>query len=199
MKYVAFALCTLAGTAHAENLDWKVDNAHTHVGFMVRHLGISKVRGEFKDYSADIKADKNGKLTDLEASAKTGSIDTGIAKRDTHLKSDDFLNAEKYPDLKLKMKSIKWKDKTFTADVDVTIRDVTKTVKFNGELLGTQKVNFGALQQRAAYTATAKINRKDVGLKWSQLTEGVAIVADEVNIELESEIYAPLPSTNPKS
>jgi polyisoprenoid-binding protein YceI len=199
MKYIVFALCSLAGLAHAETLDWKVDNNHSRVGFMVRHLGISKVRGEFKDYSANIKADKDGKITELEASAKTASIDTGIKKRDTHLKSDDFFNADKYPEIKLKMKSIKWKDKTFTADVDVTIRDVTKTIKFSGELLGTQKVNFGAMQQRAAYTATGKLNRKDFGLKWNQMTEGVVIVADEINIEIESEIYAPLAATNSKS
>jgi polyisoprenoid-binding protein YceI len=153
-------------------------------------LGFSKVSGEFKKFAATVHADpKTAKITSLEATAETSSIDTGIEKRDTHLKSDDFFAAQKYPQLKLTLKKINWSGNKFTATADLTIRDVTKPVTFKGELVGTHQVNFGqGPQQRAGYIATATINRKDFGLKWNMITEGVAVVADNVDLDLAIEM-----------
>lgn len=172
---------------------WHVDQAHSHVGFEVRHLGISKVKGEFSDFDAVLQADaKTGRITAIEASAKVDSIHTGIEKRDNHLKGDEFFAADRFPVLKLKLKSVKWKGNTFVADVELTIRDVTKTVRFEGEHLGTRQVNFGALQQRSGFEAHTTINRHDFGLNFNSLAEGVAVVADDVKIAIDLEIYRAL-------
>jgi polyisoprenoid-binding protein YceI len=175
-------------------VDWTLDAAHSRIGFTARHLGFSKVDGQFKKFSATIKADaKTAKITELEASADTASIDTGIEKRDAHLKADDFFNAAQFPAVKIKLKKINWTGKTFTAKADLTIRDVTKEVTFKGQLLGVSTVNFGqGLTQRAGYEATTKINRKDFGLKYAAVTEGLALVGDDVEIDLAVEIgYTP--------
>lgn len=173
-----------------KSVEWNVDPAHSHIGFSARHLGFSKVSGEFKKFAATVHADpKTAKIVSLEATAETSSIDTGIEKRDTHLKSDDFFAAEKYPQLKLALKKINWTGSKFTANTELTIRDVTKPVTFKGELLGTHQVNFGqGPQQRAGYVASATINRKDFGLKWSMITEGVAVVSDNVDLDLAIEM-----------
>lgn len=176
--------------AQAQSVPWTADPAHSHIGFSARHLGFAKVRGEFQKMSATATADaKTGKITELVAEADAKSVDTGIQKRDDHLRSDDFFNAEKFPKLKLVLKSIKWSGKKFTAIAALTIRDVTKDVKFQGELLGVQTVNFGqGAHQRAGYEAHATINRKDFGLKFAGVAEGVALVGDEVELQLEMEM-----------
>jgi polyisoprenoid-binding protein YceI len=186
-------LATSAGSVHAQAAAWTLDPNHTHVGFTARHLGFAKVRGELKKFSATLEADaKTGKLTKLEAEADAKSVDTGVEKRDEDLRSDHFFAADKYPKLKLSLKSIKWKGNAFTATVALTIRDVTKDVKFEGELLGVQRVNFGkGPQLRAAYEAHAKIDRKAFNLKFAGLAEGIAIVSDEVEIDLELEMSMP--------
>lgn len=145
-----------------------------------------------------MKADsKTGKITALEATADTSSVDTGIEKRDTHLKSDDFFNAAQFPQLKLLVKTITWAGNKFTAKADLTIRDITKPVTLKGEFLGTHVVNFGqGPTQRAGYEATTKISRKDFGLKYAAVTEGLAIVGDEIELQLQAEIgYTPTPSS----
>lgn len=171
-------------------VDWTLDAAHSKVGFTARHLGFSKVEGQFKKFAATVKADsKTGKITALEATADTASVDTGIEKRDSHLKSDDFFNAAQFPQLKLVVKKITWQGNKFTATADLTIRDVTKPVTLKGEFLGSHVVNFGqGPTQRAGYEATTKISRKDFGLKYSAVTEGIAIVGDEIEINLQAEI-----------
>jgi polyisoprenoid-binding protein YceI len=192
----AKATPTTAATAAANNdksVEWTLDAAHSHIGFTTRHL-VSKSSGQFKKYSAVVKADpKTGKLTNLEATIDAASVDTGIEKRDAHLRSEDFFAADKYPQLKLVTKSVKWSGNKFTATADLTIRDVTKTVPFKGELLGVHAANFGQGEHlRAGYEATATINRKDFGLKFSGVNEGIALVGDEVTIDLTAELmYTP--------
>ena len=192
-------LATLSLTplaAHAQAAAWKVDPNHTHVGFVARHLGFAKVRGEFKQFAATIEADaKTGKITKLEAEADAKSVDTGTQKRDDHLRSDDFFGAAQYPKIKLVLESIKWKGNAFSATVALTIRDVTKDVKLEGELLGVRTVNFGnGAHQRAAYEARGKIDRKAFGLKFAGVAEGIAIVSDEVELELQLEMSLPRPN-----
>jgi polyisoprenoid-binding protein YceI len=185
-----------AAKAGDKTVEWALDTGHSQIGFTAKHLGFSKVSGTFKKVNATIKGDpKTGKISSLEATADTASIDTGIEKRDAHLRSDDFFNAEKYPQLKFVMKSIKWTGDKFTAKTDLTIRDVTKEVVFTGDLLGAHLVNFGqGPQMRAAYEATSTINRKDFGLKWSAVTEGLAIVGDQVKIDFATELSYTAPA-----
>lgn len=194
----AAAAVTPAANPNDKSVEWTLDASHSQIGFVARHLGFSKATGHFKKFAAVVRADpKTGKISTLEATAETASIDTGIEKRDAHLRSDDFLNAEKFPQLKIAMKSIKWNGTKFTAQADLTIRDVTKTVPFKGELLGVHNVNFGqGLTTRAGYEATATISRKEFGLKWNMVTEGLSVVADPIQIELAAEIgYTPPAAT----
>lgn len=183
----------LATPAFAQPVPWALDPGHSEVGFTARHLAFAKVRGEFKAFSAQIGADeKTAKITKLTAEAETKSVDTGVDKRDEHLRSDDFFNAAKFPKLKLELKSIKWNGSKFDAVVALTIRDITKDVKLKGELLGVQTVDFGqGKHQRAAYEATATINRKDFGLKFAAVTEGISVVGDEVELHFQIETSLP--------
>lgn len=178
-----------SATALAQPVAWNVDPGHSEVGFTARHLAFAKVRGKFKSFTAQLEADaKTAKISKLTAEVDVKSIDTGIDKRDEHLRADDFFNAAQHPKAKLELKTIKWKGNKFTAVVALTIRDVTKDVTFNGELLGVKTVNFGqGAHQRAAYEATATIKRQDFGLKFAAVTEGVAVVGDEVEIHLQIE------------
>ena len=179
-----------AGLAQAAPAEWSLDRAHSEVGFKVRHLGIANVRGHFKTFDAKVLADaKSGRVTSVEATAQAASIDTGVEKRDGHLRSDDFFNAEKYPTLKATLSDLRWKGNKVEGKAKLTIRDVTKTVPVTGELLGTHKVNFGDGDQiRAGYTFTTTVNRKAFGLRFNAMAEGVAVVADEVTIEIQLEI-----------
>jgi len=189
----AFALFGHA-SAHAQAAAWNLDPGHSRVAFTARHLGFAKVTGELKQFTAVVSADAlTGKLLSVEATAGAASVSTGIERRDVHLRSEDFLAADRFRSLKLKTKSIQWEGNKFTAKVDLTIRNVTKEVVFTGELLGVQKVNFGqGAHMRAAYEATATINRKDFGLSFSGLAEGIAIVGDSVTLELSAEVSRPL-------
>ena len=194
---IVASLWLLAAAAHAQPVAWTMDPAHSHVGFTARHLGFAKVRGEFKKFAAPvIEADtKTGKITKLEAEADAASITTGVDKRDAHLRSNDFFAADKFPKVKLVLKSAKWAGKKLNAVVALTIRDVTKDVKLSGELLGMQSVNFGqGPQLRAGYEAMGKINRKEFGLAFSGVAEGVSIVADEVELNLSLEMSTPAPA-----
>jgi polyisoprenoid-binding protein YceI len=183
-----------AAAQPAPPVPWNVDVNHSRVGFTAKHLGFAKVLGQFKLFSAKVLADaKTAKIVELEAEADAKSIDTGIDKRDAHLRSDDFLGADQYPKLKLVVKNVQWRGKNFTATGALTIRDVTKNVKFQGEMQGPQVVNLGQGQHlRAAYHASTKINRKDFNLKFAGVAEGVALVGDEVELEFDAEISAPL-------
>lgn len=181
-------------TASAEPIAWNLDENHSDISFTVKHLGFTKVRGEFKKFAGKVTADaKTAKITELQADIDARSIDTGVEKRDNHLRQDDFFGTEKYPAIKLVLKSINWQGKAFTATGALTIRDVTKDVKFQGTLEGPKAVNFGqGSHLRAGYHATAKINRKDFNLKFAAVTEGIAVVADEVEIDINAEISAPV-------
>lgn len=197
LALLVFGASAAAQAAAAQGVPWNIDPMHSHIGFTARHLGFAKVRGEFKKFSAKIEADaKTGKITKLEAEADAKSVDTGVEKRDNHLRSDDFFGADKFPTVKLEMKSIKWKGKSFSATVALTIRDVTKDVKLDGTLEGPQTVNFGkGPQQRAAYEAHGTIKRKEFGLRFNGAAEGIAIVSEEVELNLETEISMAPPAT----
>ncbi len=172
---------------------WTLDDKHSHIGFSVRHLGISNVKGEFKKFKATIMAGTDGRITQVEAIAETDSIDTGISGRDNHLKQDDFFSAAKFPELKLVTRSIQWTGDKFTAIVALTIRDKTRPIQFTGEFLGARKFDLGGGPQlRAGYSASAKINRKEFGLSFNKLAEGVSMVGDEVRIDLEIEMSRPM-------
>ncbi len=167
---------------------WNLDRSHSGVKFSVSHLVISETEGTFRVFDGTITSpttDFNNAA--INFSVDVNSINTDDEKRDGHLKSDDFFNAEKYPTMKFTGTSFKKvKGNQYVLEGNLTIRDVTKKVKLNVVYGGTVKDPWG--NTKAGFKATGKINRKDYGLKWSAMTEaGGAVVGDEVNMEIKVE------------
>ncbi|MDZ4082875.1 MAG: YceI family protein [Bdellovibrionales bacterium] len=177
--------------------DYAVDPMHSKIGFEVPHLVISTVEGRFLKFEGEVKLSESFEKSVVNASAETGSIDTGVKDRDDHLKSADFFDAAKHPQLKLKSTAIKGKPESFTLTADVTIKNTTKKVTFNGKYLGTAKDGYG--NEKAAFTLSAKINRKDFGLTWNQAVEVGPVVGDQVTLELKVQAAKKVaPKTTPK-
>lgn len=162
---------------------WAIDPSHSDVMFKVRHMMISTVSGQFEDFSATENADSDDfSGAEVEFSAKIDSINTKNADREAHLKSDDFFNAEAYPELKFKSKSYDG-DKLVG---DLTIRDVTKEVSFDTEFNGIATDPYG--QTKAGFEISGKINHKDFNLTWSAVTEaGKIVVSDEVKLIVDAQ------------
>ena len=176
--------------AHADQTTWQLDKTHTTVGFMVKHMGITRVRGTFGKFDATIRAHKDtALLSALSATVMVESIDTGLPKRDQHLQKKDFFSSQDYPKAKFELKTINFKQAKFKAVVDVTIRSIRKSIVFEGELLGIRNKNFdNSPGKRAGYTLKGVINRQDFGLSFNKLAEGVSVVSDEVTIEIDFEM-----------
>ncbi|WP_243664887.1 YceI family protein [Rhodothermus marinus] len=154
----------------------------------MRHLGISFVNGVFEDYDATLQFDPND-LSTLKATAtiRVASINTGIERRDNHLRSPDFFDAEKYPEIRFVSKEVRnIQGNKFQLVGDLTIKDVTKEVVLDVEFLGTAQGMQGEL--RAAFTARGTIDRFDYGLQWNRLTEaGGVVVGREVTLLIDIE------------
>ena len=166
---------------------WVLDPSHSSVTFSVRHLMISKVKGQFTRFTgeAEIREGGRGKLVGI---VDVSSITTNDIERDTHLLSEDFFNVEKYPTMVFEVDE--WEAPKETEEVvlhgDLTIRDVTKPVTFKGELGGVVVDGYG--NTKAAVELTATINRGDWGLNWnSPLETGGVLVGDEVTISIDAQ------------
>ena len=163
------------------NTNWTIDNAHSEISFKVKHMMISTVTGYFEDFEANAKTDgDNFNNAEIAFIAKTSSINTKNNDRDTHLKSDDFFNSEKFPEMKFVSKS-------FTGEQligDLTIRDVTKQITLDAELNGIAVDPYG--QTKAGFEIKGEINRKDFNLTWSAVTEaGSIVVSDKVKLVID--------------
>jgi polyisoprenoid-binding protein YceI len=168
---------------------YKIDAAHSEIGFKVKHLVISTVSGNFSKFDATMEAEKSD-FSDASISfeADVDSISTKSEQRDGHLKSDDFFNAEKYPKLTFKSTSIEKKDDNeYILHGDLTIRDVTKNIALKVEHGGSVLDPWG--QTREGFELSGKISRKEFGLKWNALTEaGGAVVSDDVRLLINVEM-----------
>ncbi len=164
-----------------------LDVGHSEVGFSVKHLMITNVKGKFKAYDADIDFDyKTKTFNKLNAVIQTKSIDTGIEKRDKHLRSEDFFLAKKFPEITFNMKSYKADGDEGEIIGDLTIRGTTKEVKLDVEDIGTIKDFNG--NNRVGFTLKGKINRVDYGLKWNEALEfGGIAVGEKVKLVIEVE------------
>ncbi|MBP7742226.1 MAG: polyisoprenoid-binding protein [Aliarcobacter sp.] len=177
------ALILTAGFASASS--YTVDSAHSTVGFSVKHLMITNVKGEFKKYDANIDFDASTKTFKVfKAEIQTASIDTGIEDRDKHLKSADFFLSEEFPKMTFEMKSYKANGDEGKMSGDLTIRGITKPVVLEIEDIATI-VDFEG-NNRVGFTLEGKINRMDYDLKWNKVLElGGVAVANEVKIIVE--------------
>lgn len=165
---------------------YTIDPAHSRFGFVVRHMGFSKVRGSFESFEGSVRM-VDGDLATLEATAQADadSVTTQDEKRDAHLRSEDFFHVEKYPHLTFESTEVKnVEGDGFTLVGDLTIHGVTKTVEFQAVHLGTGQDPWGGT--RAAFEAETTINRKDFGLNWNTVLEaGGVLVSEDVRIVLE--------------
>jgi len=172
----------------AEPSKWANDPTHSSVKFTVSHLTVSEVEGRFKTFNGTIESpssDFNNAKVNFTVDVNT--VTTEDDTRDKHLKSDDFFNVEKYPQMTFRSTSFKkFKTNMYELEGDLTIRDVTKHVKF-AVIYGGQVVDPWG-NTKAGFKATTKVSRKDFNLRWNKLTEaGGAVVGDEVTILLNLE------------
>ncbi len=168
---------------------WQIDPAHSEITFAVRHMMISTVRGRFEKFSGRVNFDeKNPAATTVDVQIEAASINTKEDRRDGHLRSPDFFEADKYPYLTFKGRRVEvLDDQHAKLHGDLTIRNITKPVVLNVEYSGMAKSPWGMYS--AGFSAQTKINRKDWDLTWNQTLEtGGVLVGDELTILVELEI-----------
>jgi polyisoprenoid-binding protein YceI len=167
---------------------WKIDNAHSQIDFAVRHMVVAKVRGRFNAWAGELDLDeKDLTRSSVKVEIDAASIDTGNGQRDGHLRSPDFFDAEKFPKLSFRSKRIEkggpGRDR-YRVVGDLTIRDVTREVVLDAEALGIGKDPWG--NDRAAFSASASIDRREFGLTWNQVLEaGGVLVGEKIEIGIE--------------
>jgi polyisoprenoid-binding protein YceI len=164
-----------------------LDAAHRRVGFVARHMMVSKVRGEFTDVTATVTIGENPLDSSVTATIQAASINTGQADRDNHLRSADFLEVEKYPTLEFRSTGMKsHQGNEFVLVGDLTIKGVTRQVELQVEFEGANRSPFG--QDVFGFSAVTEIDREDFGLTWNMALEtGGVVVGKKVKIEIEGE------------
>jgi polyisoprenoid-binding protein YceI len=165
---------------------WTVDAGHSTIGFVVRHLVVAKVRGQFTEFTGTITVADDPLASKVLATVKATSIDTRDEGRDTHLRSGDFFGAEQFPEWTLASTGIEAKGSDYVLHTDLTIKGVTKPTDFALEFAGVAVDPWN--NTKAGFTAEAEISRKDFGLEWNVALEaGGFVVGDTVKITLEIE------------
>ena len=167
---------------------WSIDPSHTQVGFAVKHLMISNVKGRFRDVAGSVQLDPDGRGTEVDISIDASSLTTGDEKRDAHLRSADFLHVEEHPVIQFTGRRIEGNvESKFSLHGDLTIRGNKRPVILYVVNEGRVTDPWG--NERVGYTASAKISRKDFGLEWNVALEaGGVLVGDEVRITIETEL-----------
>jgi polyisoprenoid-binding protein YceI len=183
---LAVGSCCLVSSAIAAPETYKIDPVHSSITFKVRHL-FSFVTGKFTKFDGTFTVDADAvDQANVSAAVQTPSIDTGEPDRDKHLKSPDFFDAAKFPEIAFKSKSVKQTGKN-TADIlgDFTMRGVTKELTLHAQFLGKGK---GMKSEISGWHLTADpIKRSDYGLKWNKVVEGTQVVGDDVEITIDVE------------
>ncbi|MEC5189902.1 MULTISPECIES: YceI family protein [unclassified Arthrobacter] len=169
---------------------WTLDNSHSEIAFTVRHAGISKVRGQFKDAEASLDLAENITDSKVNATIKTASFDSGDANRDGHVRGEDFFDVEKFPEISFVSHAIVPKGDAYELQGELTIKGVARPVALETEFNGVAVDPFG--MTRAGLSAETTISRKDFGLTWNAVLEaGGVLVSDKVAINLELAFIAP--------
>lgn len=183
---VMASLLALASPALADS--WQVDPSHSDVGFSVPHMMISRVKGEFKEFSGKAEIDdKNLTRSQVTFEVKVASVDTDEAKRDEHLRGGDFFDAEKYPLMVFKSTKVRRAGKGYKVTGDLTLHGVTKPVTLAVTLTKPIQTPFGTTAR--GVSATGVIKRKDFGMTWNNtLDAGGLMVGEEVEIQVELEL-----------
>ena len=163
---------------------WTIDPLHSEVGFSVRHMMVSKVRGKFTKFSGEFVTAENPLVSSVNAEIDLSSIETGAEQRDAHLRSPDFFDTENHPAMTYRSTGIRAKGDGYVVDGELTLKGVTRQVPLTLEVNGFGPDPYGGT--RAGFTATAEINRQDFGVNWNAALEhGGVVVSDKVTIHLE--------------
>jgi polyisoprenoid-binding protein YceI len=179
----------------AELPTWGIDLVHSSIGFTVRHLVVSKVRGRFTRWTGTIRMDENDLArAQVDIAIEPASVDTGVEQRDNHLKSPDFFDVEKYPTMTFKSTRVeKAKDGTLSLVGELTMHGATRPVTLEVEYAGSQKDPWGGI--RTGFSARATLDRKEFGLTYNQLLEtGGVVVGEKVDIDIEVEAVKQVPA-----
>ncbi len=188
LVFTAISALLLSGLSTAARAaDYTIDKDHSHVGFTIRHL-VGEVPGSFKDFAGDFSFDeKKPENAKVKVTVQTASVNTDNEKRDSHLKSPDFFDVQKFPTMTFESTQVTAEgDKKFKVTGNFTLRGVTKPETFNVTYAGTAKDPWG--NTRVGFIATSKINRKDFGMVWNKVLDaGGAMLGDEVEIKLNIE------------
>ena len=165
---------------------WAIDPSHSTVGFSVRHLMVSKVRGRFTDFDGKLVINEDGTAS-AEAEIRVSSVTTDNEQRDAHLRTADFFHAEQFPTATFKSTGFRVNGENFVVDGDFTFHGVTKPVSLDVEYLGTNEgMGNGPV---AGFEASTVVNRRDFGLTIDMpLANGGAVVGDKINLNLEIEV-----------
>jgi polyisoprenoid-binding protein YceI len=172
-----------------QNMTWQFDPSHSKVGFAVRHMMISKVRGKFNNYEVDLDLDPTNLAgSKIRASVETASIDTDNDDRDNHLRSEDFFNAEKYPTMSFESTEMTDDgDGNVEITGDLTIGEQTHPIVLRGEKLGPAKSPWGTMS--VGFSLSTELDREQFGLTWNQALEtGGVLVGKKVEITVEAEV-----------
>ncbi|MCL6549887.1 MAG: YceI family protein [Acidothermus cellulolyticus] len=165
---------------------WTIDPVHSEVGFTVRHMMVSKVRGRFTKFDGQIITAENPLDSQVTATIDVASISTGDENRDNHLRSSDFLDVAHHPTMTYRSTGVRRDGDRFIVDGELTLRGVTRAVPLVVEVNGFGPDGYGGT--RAGFSATAEINRRDFGVNWNAaLDNGGVVVGDKVTINLEIE------------
>ena len=169
---------------------WTLDRAHTKVGFVAKHLMVTKVRGHFEGFDATIEIADDLTDSSIEVTLDAATITTGAEERDNHLRSVDFLDAENHPTLRFVSTDITRDHDAWRITGDLTIRDVTRPVTLEAEYEGTATDPWG--NTHVGFSARAHVQREDWGLTWNAALEGGGwLVSKDVTLEIEGQLVRP--------
>jgi len=187
------AVRTVNGVEAPAPGDWNIDPAHSELAFIARYLMVTKVRGGFGEFSGTLHIAEKPEEYWVEITIKAASIDTGTPDRDKHLRSADFLDVERFPELRFKSTKVELTGgMNLTVTGDLTIRDVTKPVVLDAEFQGIARDPWGGT--RAAFSATTEIDREEFGASWNVALEtGGWLVSKKVRLELEAQAIRAAP------
>jgi polyisoprenoid-binding protein YceI len=165
---------------------WNIDPVHSEVGFSVRHMMVSKVRGRFTNFSGQIVTGEDPLQSSVTAEIDLASINTGQEQRDQHIQSADFFEVETYPTMTYKSTGVRVEDGEYILDGDLTLKGVTKNVPLRLELQGFGPDAYGGY--RAGFTATGELNRGDFNVSFNApLQNGGVVVGEKIQLQLEIE------------
>lgn len=173
-----------------ETGEWSLDKAHTKIGFVAKHLMVSKVRGHFESFDGTIEVADDLSDSKIEVTLDAASVDTGASDRDQHLRSADFLDVENYPELSFQSTQISRHGETWKITGDLTIRGETRPVTLDASFEGAATDPWG--NEHIGFSAYTTLEREDWGLTWNARLEGGGwLVSKEVDIEIEGQLVRP--------